>query len=363
MEGEATLHDGTIIPIWGFISWDSLNVNKLPSPTLYFSQGDSVHLLVDNVSEMAHTIHLHGLDVNQENDGVPSTSFQIPGYGVGEYHFKVDQPGTFLYHCHVETVIHLQMGMFGAVVVRPKEDANTLYDSASPFDKEYLWLASEIDASWHDPVPLNGAVPAYEPDYFLVNGKSKTQIDNDSSIAIAALPNEKIALRIANMGYGIHTYNFPGSIHVSVIGSDGRKFAIPENTNTLTVYPGERYALLLNSSTEVSDNISLTYYGNYKHELWGENTIPIVIAEAPVLSIGEALNTAANLPYTLIKEGNEYLLLSENLVKVRIIDVNGKIIEQFIDANHELRISLPAPGIYFAHILLGDNTYVEKLFY
>ena len=33
------------------------------------------------------------------------------------YSFDADYPGTFLYHCHVTTTLHLTMGMYGMVLV------------------------------------------------------------------------------------------------------------------------------------------------------------------------------------------------------------------------------------------------------
>lgn len=138
MMGEVEMWDGQDMRIWGFIDWDSTNTDVLPSPALVFNEGDSVSLLVDNISEMPHTVHLHGLDVDQQNDGVPGTSFQIDGYNAGYYHFRTDKPGTYLYHCHVETVIHLQMGMYGVIVVRPAAGNHYVYDTTSIRQRIYL---------------------------------------------------------------------------------------------------------------------------------------------------------------------------------------------------------------------------------
>lgn len=361
MEGQTTLYDGTVIPIWGFIEWDSINVNKLPSPTLYLTEGDSVYLLVDNVSEMAHTIHLHGLDVNQANDGVPSTSFEIPAYRAGEYHFKAYKPGTYLYHCHVETVIHLQMGMYGAVIIRPKEYPNSIYDATSTFDKEYLWLGSEIDESWHQTIPLNGKVPAYEPDYFLVNGKSKSQIDQDSSIFISAFVNETVALRIANMGYDIHEYQFPDRLDVSIIGSDGRKFDQVEKSNRVIVYPGERYAVLFNSEMELADNVNVQYFSHYNHQLQGENTIPITLSKKQNVGVEKVTQKA---PFSLIKSINNYMLIFDDpqtQKQVRITDLSGKVIKMYTDATASITIQLPQKGIFLINIWDNGKMYSRKI--
>lgn len=361
MEGQTTLYDGTVIPIWGFIDWDSTNVDILPSPTLYLTEDDSVYLLVDNVSEMAHTIHLHGLDVNQANDGVPSTSFEIPAYRAGEYHFKAYEPGTYLYHCHVETVIHLQMGMFGAVVIRPKDYPKSIYGANSTFDKEYLWLGSEIDESWHQTIPDNGSVPAYDPDYFLVNGKSKSQIDQDNNIYISAYVNETIALRIANMGYGIHEYYFPENLDVSIIGSDGREFDEVEKSNRLIVYPGERYAVLFNCDTEVEDYVSVQYFSHYNHQLQGENTIPVSITEKQNVSTAKLTQ---EVPYSLIKNNKNYTLVfddKQTQKQVRVCDLSGKVLNSYSNVSADLTLQLSQSGVFIVNIWDNGKMYSQKI--
>ena len=117
---------------------------------------------------------MHGLDVNQANDGVGSTSFNVPPImGTGTYKFKATHAGTYIYHCHVETVVHLQLGMFGAFVVKAAGGANNAWTGGPAFDKDYTWVLSDVDKSWHDNIPSGGAIPTFEPDYFLVNGKAK----------------------------------------------------------------------------------------------------------------------------------------------------------------------------------------------
>ena len=49
---------------------------------------------------------------------VPANTWPIPGAGnVIVYMFSPKQPGTYMYHCHQEADIHVQMGMYGALVI------------------------------------------------------------------------------------------------------------------------------------------------------------------------------------------------------------------------------------------------------
>jgi FtsP/CotA-like multicopper oxidase with cupredoxin domain len=49
------------------------------------------------------------------------------------YYIAATQPGTYLYHCHVEAAEHMEMGMLGHFVVRPRQDNTSVpYTVVSP---------------------------------------------------------------------------------------------------------------------------------------------------------------------------------------------------------------------------------------
>ena len=82
------LWDGQEIALMGYTSKLS-DTLKLPSPVLTVNEGDSVELHMYNFSQGApHTIHLHGLDVDQANDGVPGLSSVVPHGESFYYRFK-----------------------------------------------------------------------------------------------------------------------------------------------------------------------------------------------------------------------------------------------------------------------------------
>jgi hypothetical protein len=71
MGGTQTMADGTAIPTWFFGS--GFNSDRtVPSPVIEGIEGDTMKVTLR--SAMPHSIHFHGLDVDQANDGVPSTS-------------------------------------------------------------------------------------------------------------------------------------------------------------------------------------------------------------------------------------------------------------------------------------------------
>ena len=71
----------------------------------------------------SHTLHWHGFrNVIPYFDGEPTGSVSVP---VGQYFTYVYRPrdaGTYMYHCHVEDIEHVTMGMTGIVFVRPLQN-------------------------------------------------------------------------------------------------------------------------------------------------------------------------------------------------------------------------------------------------
>lgn len=260
-QGTHTFHDGEQTRIMGFT--ESLSApTKIPGPTIIINSGDSIKIDFWNMSQGApHTIHLHGLDVDQQNDGVGMLSFEVEHDQHGYYYFKAPHPGTYLYHCHVGSTVHLQAGMYGLIIVRPT-DGNTLlnWDAGESYNKEFPLLASEIDTVWHNDtildqnhdmtMPMPYYVPAtFKPQYFLINGLSGTQL-SDPSNYLFALQNDKVYMRLANIGYYGTRFIFPASLDARTVASDGRPLPFDVMSDTVEVLPGERYETFLQLGTD-----------------------------------------------------------------------------------------------------------------
>jgi len=202
-----TLWDGQQLPIWGFSH--SLSAPAIvPGRILYCNEGDTVIINARSVAQgQHHSINLHGLDVDTRHDGSPMKSLVLNHMQDTTYTFVAHHAGTYLYHCHVAAVLHIQMGMYGMIVVKAKNGVNTAWTGGPAYDKDYKWLMSEIDKSWHDTIPPHDSaghisnVPDFKPDYFWVNGKSKQQIKADDSTHIKGAVGQKIYMRLTGMGF------------------------------------------------------------------------------------------------------------------------------------------------------------------
>ncbi len=96
-------------------------VNKmLAGPTLRWREGDEITIHVTNNLDEDSSIHWHGIILPYTMDGVPGISYK--GISPGEtftYKFKVQQHGTYWYHSH--SGFQEQTGVYGAIVIEPKE--------------------------------------------------------------------------------------------------------------------------------------------------------------------------------------------------------------------------------------------------
>ena len=97
---------------------------KSPGPELRVRQGDLVEVVLrnDDVDDGV-TIHWHGIDVPNAEDGVAGVTQNavLPG-GSYTYRFRAEQVGTFWYHTHQVSSKEVRRGLFGVIVIEPREE-------------------------------------------------------------------------------------------------------------------------------------------------------------------------------------------------------------------------------------------------
>jgi len=365
------MHDGVQLRVAGF-GEDMTDQTICPGPVLYMTEGDSVELQLFNMSSGApHTVHLHGLDLIQEYDGVPQLSFSVSHMNTGFYNFKVPHAGTYLYHCHVTSTLHVQFGMYGVVVVRPPGGGMETWQGGYPFDQEKIWLSADMDSLWHhdtlfthpyDTSNLQVPFEDYDPDYFLINSLSEQQL-SDSTIALNAAVNEVVYCRLANIGYLGNTYIFPPELNAKIVSSDGRPLPAVEISDTLEVLPGERYGVLVESSQLLIDSIQVGYFNLNSGANLSSQYIPVTIDG--YFSINEQ-NTGQFTVYP--NPAHDVLTISlmekpTQPTELHISDASGKILkrEQITTQNILIDISDLSSGVYFVTYSDYDRQISKKV--
>jgi FtsP/CotA-like multicopper oxidase with cupredoxin domain len=93
-----------------------------PGPELRVKQGDLVEVTLRNENiDPGVTIHWHGVDVPNAEDGVAGvTQNAVPPGESHTYRFRAEQAGTFWYHSHQVSSSEVRRGLFGAFVIEPR---------------------------------------------------------------------------------------------------------------------------------------------------------------------------------------------------------------------------------------------------
>lgn len=142
---------------------------SLPGPTLHWKEGERVTLNVRNTLAEDSSIHWHGILLPSNMDGVPGLSFN--GIRPGEsfrYQFEVQQSGTYWYHSH--SGFQEQTGLYGAIVVEPRDNPPHSYD------RDYVVVLSD----WSDE----------SPDTIFANLKRSPHIYNTNQRTLADWHND-----------------------------------------------------------------------------------------------------------------------------------------------------------------------------
>ena len=115
---------------------------QISGPTLHFNEGDTVTISVYNSLNVDTSIHWHGLILPPQMDGVPGISFAgIKPKETFTYTITLKQSGTYWYHSH--SGYQEQEGVYGAIVIHPKEK------DPFEYDRDYVVTLSD----WSDEKP------------------------------------------------------------------------------------------------------------------------------------------------------------------------------------------------------------------
>ncbi|WP_240943193.1 multicopper oxidase domain-containing protein [Planosporangium thailandense] len=185
--GYASTPDGNAIYMWSY--GDTGGSFQLPGPTLCVESGAHVTVALRNALPEPtsimfpgqNNVYANGKPAQPETDANGTLTSMTTSAGANSgtvtYTFTAGNPGTYLYQSGTDVQKQQQMGLYGALVVRPKGHAdwdNNNSSSAFSPEHEYLFLLSEVDPDAHLAVERKRAFNwnNYTPRYFMINGRS-----------------------------------------------------------------------------------------------------------------------------------------------------------------------------------------------
>jgi FtsP/CotA-like multicopper oxidase with cupredoxin domain len=219
---------------------DGTSNAKFPSPTIGFQEGDEVWMALTNVGMIhrpdlfdQHSVHWHGYpNASAIFDGVPQASATVQMGSTFTYYYKVNDPGTYMWHCHVEATEHMEMGMLGMLSVSPKQNGTSKTfggktftkfayndgDGSTGFDKEFSMQLGGVDSNFHELHDLVQPLPFLDlkADFTQLNGRgyplttiedqaAMARADNSPSVSqqlhsvVRAVQGDRVLLRLSNL--------------------------------------------------------------------------------------------------------------------------------------------------------------------
>ena len=343
-DGFISMADGTNLYSFGFADKtdaapDSVGLDPLAAnfsaPTIEIQEGKDFYLTLTNVGMSLrpdlfdpHTVHFHGFPQQPPVfDGMPEGSFGVNMGSSFTYFYRLNDPGTYMYHCHQEATEHMQMGMLGNLYVKPKQDGtsktydgksyskfvyndgdgSTGYDVAKPLQ---LLSMDHVFHTLHlgvQPLPFS----TMKDTYAMINGRGYPDTVNPlplpapsdkadylapevaaSSQPISALVEakvgERILLRLSNLNVtNYYTVTVQG-LPMKVVGADARQLRGPDgkdlyyDTSSVTLGGGESAEVMIDTrnvapGTYFLYTTNLNFLSNFEEDNGGMMT-EIVIA-------------------------------------------------------------------------------------
>ena len=258
-EGYISVADGGSIYSWGYSTDGTM---QLPGPTLIVTEGQEVTITLNNALPVAAgnvSIVFPGHKLTSTTGGVVGALTQEATIGSSvSYTFTASKPGTYQYHSGTRSELQVEMGLYGAIIVRPSVPATGCALSAynhsdTCYDREYLYLLSEIDIDTHRAAeaqadgagPINIGTGEFTSEYWMINGRAAP--DTMASAGTAILPHqpynamtrmhpgERLLMRVVGVGREFHPFHFHGN-HARVLARDGN-LLVSESDSTQLAGP------------------------------------------------------------------------------------------------------------------------------
>jgi FtsP/CotA-like multicopper oxidase with cupredoxin domain len=229
---------------------------SVPGPLLEANVGNEIVVRFTNNLPEPTTIHWHGMRVPAAMDGTAAVQQPVPPGGTFEYRFRALDAGTFWYHPHVRTDVQVQMGLYGAIVIRDPDEP------AMPAITERVLLLSDalIDPDTGELDPrrdMRTRMMGLEGNLVLVNGRR-------SNVVLPARAGRYERWRIVN-GSSARYYDLAieGGELVQV-GTDGGLLEAPRSRSRLLLTPGERADVLVGGAGTAPGGQSLLRAAPYE---------------------------------------------------------------------------------------------------
>ncbi len=282
-EAQIITPDGDSLRIWGFAT-SAGGKAQYPGPTLIFHEGTPVEITLHNVGVpqpvsllfpgqqgITKTCDPACADVSLDGNNVVGTGFKDSI----TYEFTASKPGTYMYQSGVRPQVQMDMGLVGALIVRPSGaiPANAyvktaaggvaynnpltgLPDPTAAYDREYMIFQTEMDPRLNYLMEDNAFDQwdntSYKPKLWFQNGRNfpdtlaadgfPTLPHQPYGNLMLMWPGERVLVRFLNASRSQHPFH-PHGNNYRQISRDGNLLMSgdepgPIGDYTLNMFPG-----------------------------------------------------------------------------------------------------------------------------
>ena len=145
---------------------------QVPGPTIEAKVGDVLEVRVINRLPEPTVVHWHGLRIPAAMDGTERTQRPIAPGETFTYRFRVPDAGTFWYHSHFNETVQVERGLYGALIVRDRDEP--------VFDADRTFVLDDVELGENGEIKPPGwwieSHDGREGNTRLVNGKQEPEI-------------------------------------------------------------------------------------------------------------------------------------------------------------------------------------------
>lgn len=191
-----------------------------PGPTIEVTEGDRVRIIVKNELPEPTSIHWHGIELPNDQDGAaPETQQAIMPGEEYAYEFTLYQSGTVMYHSGFNIMRQDHMGLNGTFVIHPKK-----YET--PIDKDFVIMLQQ----WAI-LPGSDYINLITMDFnwFTFNGKAAPNVP-----VLTVNQGDRVRIRFSNVIMDSHPIHVHGYIWTNV-GTEGGPISPSAQTKGSTI--------------------------------------------------------------------------------------------------------------------------------
>ena len=198
IEKDITVAEGFVVHAWTF-------GGTVPGPTIRAKVGDTINVHLTNQGAMSHSIDFHASETAMNHQMVeiaPGETFT--------YTYKANYAGVWMYHCGTAPALHhIANGMFGMVIIEPKEGLPAV-DQEFAFVQSEWYLGAQKEPASYEKANQTAAAP----DFVVFNGIANQYADNP----IAIETGKKVRVFVLDAGPSVDSsYHVVGTIFDQVI--------------------------------------------------------------------------------------------------------------------------------------------------